>query len=63
MTCPISATSRLTDGAKQAVILYKLVADPIELQKMAKDGIYALGGQYAITIQWLRPSLARGSVE
>ena len=64
MTCPVSATSRLTDGAKQSpVILYKLVANPIELQKMVKDGIYVLGGQYAITLRWLRPSLAQGSVE
>ena len=54
MTCPVSrktATS-LTDDEKQApVILYKPAARPIELWKMVKDGINALGGQHAILIQ------------
>ena len=30
---------------------------------MVKDGIYALGGQHAILIQWLHPGLAQGSIE
>lgn len=35
----------------------------MELRKMVKDGIYALGGQHAILIQWLHLGLARGSIE
>ncbi|KAL3451583.1 hypothetical protein BJX65DRAFT_321401 [Aspergillus insuetus] len=43
--------------------MYDPVVEPELLRKMLKDGIYGIGGQYAILMQFAHPGLARGSAE
>ncbi|KAL2803138.1 hypothetical protein BJX63DRAFT_440381 [Aspergillus granulosus] len=43
--------------------MYEPVVEPELLRKMMKDGIYGIGGQYAILMQFAHPGLARGSAE
>ncbi|KAL4811949.1 hypothetical protein BDW67DRAFT_179139 [Aspergillus spinulosporus] len=42
---------------------YEPVVEPKTLRKFLTDGIYILGGQYAILMQFAHPGLARGSAE
>jgi uncharacterized protein (DUF2236 family) len=43
--------------------MYEPVVEPGLLRKTLKDGIYGIGGQYAILMQFSHPGLARGSAE
>ncbi|KAL5045154.1 hypothetical protein BDW71DRAFT_198377 [Aspergillus fruticulosus] len=42
---------------------YEPVVEPKTLRKFLTDGIYILGGQYAILMQFAHPGLTRGSAE
>ena len=44
-------------------VLYKPVAEPVELRKRMHESIYLTGGQYAILLQFADARLAQGSAE
>jgi uncharacterized protein (DUF2236 family) len=43
--------------------IYKTIAEPKEILNYVDDGIFLLGGQYAILYQFAHPGLARGTYE
>jgi uncharacterized protein (DUF2236 family) len=43
--------------------IYQTIAEPKELLNYTNDGIFLLGGQYAILCQFAHPGLARGTYE
>jgi hypothetical protein len=48
---------------KSSFTMYNPVVEPVLLRKMLKGGIYGIGGQYAILMQFAHSGLARGSAE
>jgi uncharacterized protein (DUF2236 family) len=67
MTCPAGHTS--TTVTQEKVTLYEkpkifpTIAEPKEILSYANDGIFLLGGQYAILCQFAHPGLAQGTFE
>jgi uncharacterized protein (DUF2236 family) len=56
-----TSTDRETLYEKPTV--FPTIAEPKEILRYAEDGIFLLGGQYAILCQFAQPGLAQGSFE
>lgn len=65
MACPMghTQTTREKETLYQKPVIYPTIAEPKELLNHADDGIFLLGGQYAILCQFAHPGLAQGTFE
>jgi uncharacterized protein (DUF2236 family) len=66
MACPAghsAATSLEKKTLYEKPVIFPTIAEPKELLSIVDDGIFLLGGQYAILCQFAHPGLARGTFE
>ncbi|KAI1339199.1 hypothetical protein F5Y15DRAFT_423900 [Xylariaceae sp. FL0016] len=66
MACPAEYGSSLNNGHPalskfEKPHIFETIADPAGLREIAQDGIFLLGGQFAIICQFAHPALAEGS--
>ncbi|KAI6780868.1 uncharacterized protein J7T54_007348 [Emericellopsis cladophorae] len=60
MACPIDSGAEMRKRIEKPHI-YEPVAEPNELKSVVIEGIYLMGGQFAILCQFAHPGLAEGS--
>jgi uncharacterized protein (DUF2236 family) len=65
MACPMgfTAATQEKETPYEKPKIYQTIAEPKELLNYTSDGIFLLGGQYAILCQFAHPGLARGTYE
>jgi uncharacterized protein (DUF2236 family) len=64
MACPMGYTAATTkETLYEKHVIFPTIAEPKEILNYADDGIFLLGGQYAILCQFAHPGLAQGTFE